>query len=366
MIGKVTNTVVSVLFLFIVLFGTGKLAFSQSHSPKKEVGAEPQGLRKGQAAIAVVNGRRVITEKEIDEAIGHQLFALQEKIYNLRKKALENLVVKIVLTQEAEKRGLTEEQLTKELLPSNVDVKQTDIDRRYAEDLGTLGDMNEDEAKQRIKLDMESRLKLEKYRAAVTEIIARAKVETLLSEPVPAPVPISAEGPSKGPQDAAVTIVEFSDFQCPYCRQAASGLSPVLQTYGSNVRLVFKHMPLTIHPDAFKAAQASVCANQQGKFWEYHNILFNSGDLSEKALTKYASDLGLKTDEFKACLGSDASAEVVRKDLQQGTQADVQGTPTFFVNGKIVRGLKSFDDFRKVIDQALSQHQREAKQSSSR
>jgi protein-disulfide isomerase len=137
-----------------------------------------------------------------------------------------------------------------------------------------------------------------------------------------------------------------------------------MQSHGSDVRFVFKQMPLPIHPDAFKAAQASVCADEQGKFWEYHDILFSANDLSEQALKKYAVDLGLKTDEFNTCLVSEASATGVRRDMQEARQFDVQGTPTFFVNGRLIRGLKSLEDFRNVIDQALKSRQPEQKRPS--
>lgn len=361
---KVRTFNVSVVILLILLSGNAGVGFSQSKKPNREDTRQDQKRKEDGDAMAVVNGSRVITEREVDEAAGPQLYNLQERVYDLRKKALENLVIQVILKQEAEKRGITEEELKKQLMPDKVVVKQRDIDQRYADNLGTLENMNEDEAKQRIKLDLESRLKLDRYKAAISEIISRAKIETFLAEPVPASSTINTEGPSRGPRNAPVTIVEFSDFQCPYCKQAALSLKGLMQNYGSDVRLVFKQMPLPIHPDAFKAAQASVCADEQGKFWEYHNTLFNSSDLSEQALNKHASDLGLKTDEFNTCLASEASAAVVRKDIQQAALADVQGTPTFFINGRLVRGMKSLEDFSSLIDRALTQSRREGKPTS--
>jgi predicted DsbA family dithiol-disulfide isomerase len=349
----------SVVILFVLLPGNAAVGFSQPQRSNREETRQQQKSNHDAGAGAVVNGILVITEREIDEAAGPQLYDLQERIYNLRKKALENLVIRVVLKAEAEKRGITEGELKKQLVPDTVEVKQSDIDQRYAANLGTLEDMNEDEAKQRIKLDLESRLKLDRYKAALSEIMGRARIETLLSEPVPPSSTINAEGPSIGPRNAPVTIVEFSDFQCPYCKQAAISLNGLRQSYGSNVRLVFKQMPLPIHPDAFKAAQASVCADEQGKFWEYHDTLFDSTDLSEQALNNHASDLGLKADEFKICLASEASAAVVRRDL-----ANVQGTPTFFINGRLVRGMKSFEDFSSLIHRALTQTRREGKRTS--
>lgn len=345
----------SLAVLLILLFGNTKTGYCQTGKPQSKAATDP---------IAVINGNRVITAKEIDDAVGSQLYTLQETIYSLRKRALENLVIQILLQEEAKKRGITDDELKKQLLPDRVEVKQSDIDQAYADNLSVLENMNEDEAKQRIRLDLESRLKFDQYKAAVADIISRARIERFLSVPTPPLSKITAEGPSQGPRNAPVTIVEFSDFQCPYCKQAANNLKPLLQSYGADVRFVFKQMPLSIHPDAFKAAQASVCAGEQGKFWEYHDILFGSSDLSIQALKKYASELGLNSSEFNTCLNSEVSAMAVRKDMQEARQADVQGTPTFFVNGKIIRGMKSLEDIKTLIDQALKQGPKGAKQSS--
>jgi protein-disulfide isomerase len=226
--------------------------------------------------------------------------------------------------------------------------------------------MNEDEAKLRIRLDIENRLKLDAYKEGVARLVAKARVETMLEQTASAASLISADGPSKGPADAPVTILEFSDFQCPYCKQAAVTLKPLLESYGENVRLIFKQMPLAIHADAFKAAQASVCASEQGKFWEFHDRLFRSTDLSESALNVYALELGLNIPEFTSCLTSEDSAAAVRKDMQEANRVDIQGTPTFFVNGRIVRGLKSTAEFKSVIEQALKDQPKKPKESPTR
>lgn len=366
---KIKIPEVSIAVLLILLFGDTNPGFCQQGSTPGQ--AQDQKARDGKGKdgrdiIALINGSRVITEKEIDDAVGPQLYALQEKVYNLRKRALENLVTQLLLSDEAKKRGLTEAELRQQLLPYKIEVKQSDVDNAYANNLSILENMSEDEAKQRIRLDLETRLKLEAYKAAISEIVRKGDVETFLAEPVPPSSRISAAGPSTGPLNAPVTIVEFSDFQCPYCKQAAVSLKPLIRSYGADVRFVFKQMPLPIHADAFKAAQASVCADEQGKFWEYHDILFKSSELSEQALRRYASDLGLRTGEFNSCLSSEASATIVRKDMEEAMQAGVQGTPTYFVNGRIVKGMKSSEDFRNVIDQALKQKQRDAKQASTR
>src|SRR6266481_6051185 len=152
----------------------------------------------------------------------------------------------------------------------------------------------------------------------------------------------------------AVTITEFSDFQCPYCQRAAVVVEQLRQIYGDKVKFVFKQMPLPMHQYAFKAAEAAVIAQQQGKFWEYHDRLFAASDLSVNALKQIASEVGLKQDKFTQALDSDASRAAVEKDVQDARQLGVRGTPTFFVNGKIVRGAATLATLTRAIDDALT------------
>jgi protein-disulfide isomerase len=304
--------------------------------------------------VAIVNGQRSITQRDIDELIGPQLYSLQDRVYSLRKNAIENLLVKILLEEEAKIRGMTVEQLKQQLMPEKVEITQGKIDQIYAESAGSLGNMSEEEARQRIRIDLESHEKIERYKAAIAALRSKAKVEVFLNEPMPPMVKISDSGPSKGPKNAPVTIVEFSDFQCPYCKQAQLTLKQVLQSYGDNVRLIFKHTPLPIHAEAFKAAQAAACAAEQGAFWEYHDRLFGSGDLSSETLRKYAVEAGLQVKTFNLCLDSEVSRTAVLKDMQEARQADVQGTPTFVINGRVlIRGVKGPDEFKKIIDQEI-------------
>jgi len=142
----------------------------------------------------------------------------------------------------------------------------------------------------------------------------------------------------KGKDGASITMVEFSDLQCPACAGAAPAVDQILEDYGDKIKLIFRHFPLTtIHPYARPAALASFCANEQGKFWEYHDKVFeNQATLSEDALKQWAKELGLNTTQFNACLDSKKYASQVDTDTALGNQVGVAGTPTFFVNGKRV------------------------------
>jgi len=165
------------------------------------------------------------------------------------------------------------------------------------------------------------------------------------------------DDPAWGPEDATVTIVEFSDFQCPYCSRFAVETYPqIKQQYGDKVRFVFRDFPLTqIHENAQKASEAAQCANEQGKFWEYHDKLFASqAALDAASLKSYASELGLDSATFDQCLDTGKYTDEVQKDLQEGAGYGVQGTPSFFINGLLVSGAQPFASFQTAIDAALA------------
>ncbi len=161
--------------------------------------------------------------------------------------------------------------------------------------------------------------------------------------------------PSHGPADAPVTIVEFSDFECPYCRSMLGTIKNVQETYGEKVRLVYRQFPLnSIHPNAQRAAEASLCANEQGKFWEMHDLMFeDQSGLSVEALTQKAKTLELDDATFETCLSSNKYAEQVKKDVMDGTVVGVTGTPAVFINGRPLVGNVPFSDVAQIIDDEL-------------
>jgi protein-disulfide isomerase len=172
------------------------------------------------------------------------------------------------------------------------------------------------------------------------------------------PVDVSADDdPAQGPEDAAVTIIEFSDFQCPYCARFQSETLPqIIQNYGDRVRFVYRDFPLTsLHANALKAAEASECADDQGAYWKYHDLLFqNQSALDDASLKNYAATLQLDTAAFNQCLDSDSTMSEIQKDYQDGIAAGVQGTPAFFVNGNLIEGAQPYSVFQAAIEAALT------------
>jgi protein-disulfide isomerase len=189
------------------------------------------------------------------------------------------------------------------------------------------------------------------------QIIDSLKREEAKNRPLDAELQaaISAEGaPAFGPADSTVTLVEFSDFECPYCSKAASVTTQLKAAYGEKVRFVFRQFPLSFHKNAQGAAEASMAANAQGKFWEFHDLVFkNQRALSEAELEGYAQQVGLNMAQFKADMASHKYADQVKADIALGSKVSVSGTPTLFINGSRVANPTDFDLVKKEIDAAL-------------
>jgi protein-disulfide isomerase len=165
------------------------------------------------------------------------------------------------------------------------------------------------------------------------------------------------DAPAKGPRTAKVKIVEWSDFQCPFCGRAGPTLEQVQKEYGEQVQIVFKHLPLSMHKKAPGAHAAAEAASRQGKFWEFHDKLFaNQRQLDDATYLKYAEELGLDIPKFKADSASPAVKARIAEDMAQASKLGVTGTPAFFVNGRFLSGAQPFPAFKTVIDEALAKN----------
>lgn len=195
---------------------------------------------------------------------------------------------------------------------------------------------------------------LNQYRAQQRKIQEEKQFEAMFENRVPDTV--SAWNPQKGPSDAAVTIIEYTDFQCPYCTRGARTLHEVKDKYGDKIRVVFKNLPLQMHPQARPAAKAALAAHRQGKFWEYHDLLFkNSRNLNEDNFVKMAQTLGLDMEKFNSDRNSKEIADQVQADMDQAKKLGLTGTPNFLVNGVKIKGAYPADHFSKVIDRLLKE-----------
>ena len=305
-----------------------------------------------ETVVATVNGKS-ITLRDVDESILDRIFPLQRQIYAQRKAALENLIISLLLAEAARQKGFSVEEFKKQLTIGNIEVPASEIEREYSENSSAFGAMSPDEAKERIRLSIESQERIKLYKAAMNQLRTNARIDVQLNEPrlplINRPGDVAAIGPS----DAPVTIVEFADFQCSFCHESEGVIKKVLQIHKQDVRLVFKHLPLDIHERAFQASSAAFCAGQQESFWLYHDALFEAKDLSPETLIAIASRLKFDLPKFEVCLSSEMSRLAVLKDVSEAKRLGVNSTPTFIINGRLVQGAIPFDEFKSIIEQEL-------------
>jgi len=189
------------------------------------------------------------------------------------------------------------------------------------------------------------------------EVLASLKQREDMNKPLTAAQQselVGKDAPAFGPADAKVTIVEFSDFECPFCSRAAEVVTKIREKYGNKVRFVFRQFPLPMHPNAQQAAEAALAAHAQGKFWKFHDTLFeNQRELDRAALEKHAAKTGLNVNDFKKALDDKKFQEAVNKDKELGSKVTVQGTPTMFINGTRVSNPTDFAAVSQAIDSAL-------------
>ena len=306
-------------------------------------------------------GAEVITAADLDDLVKKDQRRMEteyrERSYQLKKAGLDNLINKRLVEAKAKAAGKSPEQYVESEVvakiadPSDADVR--DVYERAKASGRQLPPF--EQVKPDIIRFLKQQRAMEALRSYYERLRAEAKVEVLLPPYRPPRIEVAAEGPSKGPAGAPVTIVEFSDFECPYCGRAESVVSQVLATYGDKVRLVFRDYPLPAHPSAPKAAEAAHCAGDQGKFWEMHGKLFaNQRNLAPSDLKGHAKALGLDVARFEKCLDSGEKAKVVEANRKAGDEAGVSGTPAFFVNGLLIAGAQPFEAFKTVIDDELA------------
>jgi protein-disulfide isomerase len=301
---------------------------------------------------ALVAGKAISTQ-QVDDLVRSQLMDLRAREHQLRSQALDALVTQALLEKEAEARGLTPEALHKAEIEDKATVTDAEAKAFYAANKARFGATSEADALGQIEAGLGQQRQNERRTAFARELKAKYEVKLLL-EPYRVAVE-TGNAPARGNPKAPVTIVEFSDFQCPYCVRARPTVKKVREEYGDKVRFVFRHFPLDFHAQAQKAGEAAACAGEQGKFWEMHDLLWeNTSKLQVADLKAHAATLGLDAAAFGACLDSGRYASLVESDLAAGQGYGVSGTPAFFVNGRPLVGAQPFEAFEQLIDDELA------------
>lgn len=313
--------------------------------------------------VATVNGAPV-TEEDLRKAAAADLDRLSMQVqqfnagmkqaeHQILETSLDRLLADRVFEAEASRRGVTKDAFIEGALEGKIKEPTPDEIRAFYEANRARVNKPLEQVAEQIRLY----LRAEARNKAIGELADHLKsVHQVANLLPPLRVKIETEGyPSKGSREAPVTIVEFSDFQCPYCSQLARTLQEVLARHPDDVRLVYRQFPLSeIHPLAEKAAEASLCAAEQNRFWELHDLMFETqGKLAEDDLKAKASLLKLDTAVFDGCLATGKYSKRVMQDQRAGYMLGVSATPAFFVNGRFHAGAVPASDLMKMIDEEL-------------
>jgi protein-disulfide isomerase len=307
--------------------------------------------------LAIIDGQP-ITEDQLPASDQSQLIRMMQQVYSVKMRALHAVVDQKLIAAEARRKGVTPDQLFQtEIVAKVADPTEEQI-RAYYESRPEMKQQPYDSVKDKIRDGLKG-VEISKARTIYVQNLMQQAMNdgemTLIL--APPSIEVSADPARlRGDPNAPVTIVEFSDFSCPFCRKAESILPEVLAKYPGQVKLGYRDFPLdALHPQAELAAEASRCAEEQGKYWEYHDLLFARPDKqTSDVLLDDARTLKLDDQKFSACLSSGRYKAQVQQDIQMGDRAGMVATPGFFINGAFVSGAQPAATFEKVIDQKLA------------
>jgi protein-disulfide isomerase len=319
-------------------------------------GGVVSGVAAGDVEVVASVGDRAISRTDLDRRLTVARTQLEQQWHAHSLKVLNEMVMESLLEQEAAGRSIT----VPELLRQEVDAKTRVITDAEITEFIQLNQgrirAGTPDVSARVRQQLEKQARDARQQQYYGSVRAAARVELRLPEPAIAPVKVGTAGDrAMGPSDAPVTIVEFSDFQCPYCQSVQATLKRIRERFGDRVRLVFRDLPIVdLHPGADRAAEAGRCAAEQGKFWEYHDVLFAAPDKQKpEDLVRYGKDLGLSMSRFEDCLTNRRFAAAVAADVAEAKSLGLGSTPAFFINGRVLLGAHPYENFEKLIDGEL-------------
>jgi protein-disulfide isomerase len=325
--------------LFTGVLAVIPICAAQQQSPRKEV-------------VAVINGVE-ISASDLEQKQAAKLLKARDQYYLAQREALNQLIDDSLLEAQARREGVTVQQLLDSHVSSLVKDPTEDQLQVYYEGLQTEAPYSEARAK---ILDTIRQRRTAKVRADYLSALRGKASIVVFLEPPTADVALG-NAPTLGSRDAAVEVIEFADYECPYCRKIHPDLKKLQSEFQDQVVFAFKDFPLPMHKHAEKAAEAARCASREGKFWEYHDMLFEkSAGLDLAQLKDYARSLGLDPAKFDRCLDSGAEADAIKQDVEQGGRLGLTGTPSLFVNGHFFSGVTSYSALHDVVAQQISIH----------
>jgi len=306
---------------------------------------------------ATVDGK-VIALDEVDRTIGAKIAALHEQIYQLRRQRLDSLIDEQLLAQEAGRRGVdVAVLLDREIEAQIAPISDGEVEQFYVANKARLPALDAS-LRERIRAHLRELAARARRDALVAGLRGQSNIAIHLQAPPVFRVALNTTGaPAKGAASAPVTLVKFEDFHCPFCKEVQRTLGELMTRYGERVRIVHMDFPIdALHPQARASHLAARCADEQGKFWPYHDALYAAAPQSSpEDLGSLARETGLELPSFEACLSSGKHAAAVERDIGEGTQAGVTGTPAFYINGRMIGGAQPIEQFVRIIEEELGQ-----------
>jgi protein-disulfide isomerase len=309
------------------------------------------GLAQNDSTVVAEVGGVKVTLAELEQQESAKLLSAHYQYYQAQNKALEDLIDKKLLEQKATSEKLTVDQLIDRDIKSQVKDPTEDQMKVYYEGLET--DQPYEAVRDKI-IEKIRQLRTDKARAAYVKALRAQTTVTIVLAPPRANVDV-ADAQVLGPKSAQIKLVEFADYECPYCQRVAADVKKLKADFGDKVAFTYKDFPLPMHARAEKAAEAARCASKQNKYWEFHDELFHSKELDVDQLKAQARALKLDSEQFDKCLDSGEEAAAVERDRKEGLRLGISGTPSFFVNGHYLSGALDYAALRQVVEQQLSE-----------
>ena len=348
------NRKLFILVLLATIIGISLLSCS------KEAESKPSYIFKSssdKSIIAEVAGQK-IPRKDLMRGIDAEIFDLEYKIYQMKINRLRALALEKFMKSDKRKEGMSNDEYLNKYIAGKNPVTEKDIATFVKERSIPKEQMND-----MVRGQIKKFLEVEKKKLAVDRWLGEQTAKNPIVVYFPKPerpvfdIKVNDQDPSWGSSNAKVTIVEYSDFQCPFCSKGAAVISEIKKAYKGKVRVVFKNFPLPFHPLAKGAAEAALCAGEQGSdyFWKLHDLMFkDQASLTQDQLTKIAKKIGVNVEKFSKCLESNKFLSKIKDDMALGQELGIKSTPTFFVNGQLLNGALPFGVFKEIIDAELA------------
>ncbi len=302
-------------------------------------------------------GETTVTEAEMLQGIESQVYDAELKLHELKMGRIRALVLKTLMEADPRKKGISNDEFLDKYIANNLKVSDKEITAFIDERKIPKENIN-DQIKEKVRQFLEVEKKKQAIENWIGEKTKGNPVEVYIQEPQRPTFEVElGDAPFTGAADAKVTIVEFSDFQCPFCAKGAEIMNEVKKKYGNKVKIAFKNYPLPFHSHAKDAAHAALCAHEQKAeyFWKLHDIMFqDQSKLSRADLAQSVKKIGVDSAKYDACMSSNKFMAAIEADMEQGKNLGVQSTPTFFVNGQLINGAHPVEVFSQIIDSELA------------